>query len=91
MRSVKGIKALDSEKAIENPTRWFSKKVIQVNQQQEESKKVYFIVALKKHADFTGRALGKVYWMFILIYMIIIRRQLTWPVLDLVFIACFLR
>jgi uncharacterized membrane protein YhaH (DUF805 family) len=31
----------------------------------------YFIGALKKYADFTGRARRKEYWMFILIYMII--------------------
>jgi len=31
----------------------------------------YFINALKKYADFSGRARRKEYWMFILIYMII--------------------
>jgi uncharacterized membrane protein YhaH (DUF805 family) len=31
----------------------------------------YFTGALKKYADFTGRARRKEYWMFILIYMII--------------------
>tara|TARA_R110002153_G_scaffold6556_17_gene30071 strand:- start:14081 stop:14419 length:339 start_codon:yes stop_codon:yes gene_type:complete len=31
----------------------------------------YFIGALKKYADFTGRARRHEYWMFILIYMII--------------------
>jgi uncharacterized membrane protein YhaH (DUF805 family) len=31
----------------------------------------YFIGALKKYADFTGRARRKEYWMFVLIYMII--------------------
>ncbi|KGJ93032.1 DUF805 domain-containing protein [Colwellia psychrerythraea] len=31
----------------------------------------YFIGALKKYADFTGRARRKEYWMFILIYIII--------------------
>jgi len=31
----------------------------------------YFIGALKKYADFTGRAHRKEYWMFILIYMTI--------------------
>ncbi|AZG34309.1 MAG: uncharacterized membrane protein YhaH (DUF805 family) [Moritella dasanensis] len=31
----------------------------------------YFIGALKKYADFTGRARRKEYWMFILVYMII--------------------
>ena len=31
----------------------------------------YFIGALKKYADFTGRARRQEYWMFILIYMII--------------------
>ncbi|PKH06619.1 DUF805 domain-containing protein [Moritella sp. Urea-trap-13] len=30
-----------------------------------------FIGALKKYADFTGRARRKEYWMFILIYLII--------------------
>mgnify|MGYP000085435641 FL=1 len=31
----------------------------------------YFIGALKKYADFTGRARRKEYWMFTLVYMII--------------------
>jgi len=31
----------------------------------------YFIDALKKYADFTGRTTRKEYWMFILIYVII--------------------
>ena len=31
----------------------------------------YFIGALKKYADFTGRARRKEYWMFVLIYIII--------------------
>ncbi|MEL0638236.1 DUF805 domain-containing protein [Marinomonas sp. TI.3.20] len=31
----------------------------------------YFIGALKKYADFSGRARRKEYWMFILIYIII--------------------
>ena len=31
----------------------------------------YFIGALKKYADFTGRARRQEYWMFVLIYMII--------------------
>ena len=31
----------------------------------------YFIGALKKYADFTGRARRKEYWMFILIYFVI--------------------
>ncbi|WP_137224163.1 MULTISPECIES: DUF805 domain-containing protein [Shewanella] len=31
----------------------------------------YFVGALKKYADFTGRARRKEYWMFILIYTII--------------------
>lgn len=31
----------------------------------------YFIGALKKYADFTGRARRKEYWMFILVYMVI--------------------
>ena len=31
----------------------------------------YFTGALKKYADFTGRARRKEYWMFVLIYMII--------------------
>ena len=31
----------------------------------------YFTGALKKYADFTGRARRKEYWMFILIYFII--------------------
>jgi len=31
----------------------------------------YFLDALKRYADFTGRARRKEYWMFILIYMII--------------------
>ncbi len=30
----------------------------------------YFITALKKYADFTGRARRKEYWMFILFYLI---------------------
>ena len=30
----------------------------------------YFIEALKKYADFTGRARRKEYWMFILFYLI---------------------
>lgn len=30
----------------------------------------YFIGALKKYADFTGRARRKEYWMFVLFYMI---------------------
>ncbi len=41
------------------------------HQQQGESKMDYFTGALKKYADFTGRARRKEYWMFILIYMII--------------------
>ena len=32
----------------------------------------YFIGALKKYADFTGRARRKEYWMFYFIYMILI-------------------
>jgi len=32
----------------------------------------YFIDALKKYADFTGRARRKEYWMFYLIYMILL-------------------
>lgn len=31
----------------------------------------HFIDALKKYADFTGRATRKQYWMFVLFYMII--------------------
>ncbi|KVX01594.1 DUF805 domain-containing protein [Shewanella frigidimarina] len=31
----------------------------------------YFVGALKKYADFTGRARRKEYWMFILVYTII--------------------
>jgi uncharacterized membrane protein YhaH (DUF805 family) len=31
----------------------------------------YFIGALKKYADFTGRARRKEYWMFVLIYSVI--------------------
>ena len=31
----------------------------------------YFIGALKKYADFNGRARRKEYWMFVLIYMVI--------------------
>jgi uncharacterized membrane protein YhaH (DUF805 family) len=31
----------------------------------------HFIGALKKYADFTGRARREEYWMFVLIYMII--------------------
>ncbi len=31
----------------------------------------YFIDALKKYADFTGRATRKEYWMFVLFYIII--------------------
>jgi uncharacterized membrane protein YhaH (DUF805 family) len=31
----------------------------------------YFTGALKKYADFTGRARRKEYWMFMLVYMII--------------------
>ena len=31
----------------------------------------YFIGALKKYADFTGRARRKEYWMFVLIYTLI--------------------
>ena len=31
----------------------------------------YFLLALKKYADFNGRARRKEYWMFILFYMII--------------------
>lgn len=31
----------------------------------------YFIDALKKYADFNGRARRKEYWMFVLIYMVI--------------------
>jgi len=31
----------------------------------------YFLGALKKYADFTGRARRKEYWMFMLIYLII--------------------
>ncbi|NQZ89814.1 MAG: DUF805 domain-containing protein [Colwellia sp.] len=31
----------------------------------------YFIGALKKYADFTGRARRKEYWMFVLIYTVI--------------------
>ena len=31
----------------------------------------YFIGALKKYADFTGRSRRQEYWMFVLIYMII--------------------
>ena len=31
----------------------------------------YFIGALKKYADFTGRARRQEYWMFVLIYMVI--------------------
>ncbi len=31
----------------------------------------YFIGALKKYADFNGRARRKEYWMFVLIYLII--------------------
>jgi uncharacterized membrane protein YhaH (DUF805 family) len=31
----------------------------------------HFIGALKKYADFTGRARRQEYWMFILVYMII--------------------
>ena len=30
----------------------------------------YFLLALKKYADFTGRARRKEYWMFILFYVI---------------------
>ena len=32
----------------------------------------YFIGALKKYADFTGRARRKEYWMFYLIYMLLL-------------------
>jgi len=32
----------------------------------------YFIDALKKYADFTGRARRKEYWMFVLMYVVII-------------------
>jgi len=31
----------------------------------------YFLGALKKYADFNGRARRKEYWMFVLIYMVI--------------------
>lgn len=31
----------------------------------------YFIEALKKYADFTGRARRKEYWMFVLFYLIL--------------------
>jgi len=31
----------------------------------------YFVGALKKYADFTGRACRKEYWTFVLIYMMI--------------------
>jgi uncharacterized membrane protein YhaH (DUF805 family) len=31
----------------------------------------YFIDALKKYADFNGRACRKEYWMFVLIYIVI--------------------
>ena len=31
----------------------------------------YFIGALKKYADFNGRARRKEYWMFVLVYMVI--------------------
>jgi len=58
----------------------FSKKVIQVNQQQGEYKKDYFISVLKKYADFTGRARRKEYWMFILIYIVI---QIVFAILGL--------
>jgi uncharacterized membrane protein YhaH (DUF805 family) len=40
----------------------------------------YFTGALKKYADFTGRARRKEYWMFILIYFII---NITLAVLGL--------
>ena len=30
----------------------------------------YFIQALKKYADFSGRATRKEYWMFVLVYLI---------------------
>ena len=32
----------------------------------------HFVNALKKYADFTGRARRKEYWMFVLVYMVII-------------------
>ncbi len=40
----------------------------------------YFIGALKKYADFKGRARRKEYWMFVLIYMVI---QVVFAVLGL--------
>lgn len=40
-------------------------------QQQGESRMNYFIGALKKYADFSGRARRKEYWMFVLICTII--------------------
>jgi uncharacterized membrane protein YhaH (DUF805 family) len=43
----------------------------------------YFIGALKKYADFTGRARRKEYWMFVLIY-IIINIVLAVLVLDII-------
>ncbi len=47
----------------------------------------YFIGALKKYADFTGRARRKEYWMFYLIYMILI---VVISILDAVIGAGFL-
>ena len=44
----------------------------------------YFIGALKKYADFTGRAHRQEYWMFILIYMTI---NIVLAVLGLDFIS----
>jgi uncharacterized membrane protein YhaH (DUF805 family) len=44
----------------------------------------FFIGALKKYADFTGRARRQEYWMFILIYMII---NIVLAVLGLDFIS----
>lgn len=47
----------------------------------------YFLDALKKYADFTGRARRKEYWMFILIYMII---NIVFAVLGLELISALI-
>ncbi|MBV1880106.1 MAG: DUF805 domain-containing protein [Pseudomonadales bacterium] len=44
----------------------------------------YFLDALKKYADFTGRASRKEYWIFILVYLII---NIVLAVLGLDFIS----
>lgn len=51
----------------------------------------YFLDAMKKYADFSGRATRKDYWMFVLIYFIlyiacaIIDAVITMPVFTLIF------